>query len=146
MDQAELPESIQNTILHQFYQAAPGTDQWMHLAASVLAHQSHVASMITAPRADVPKFQHLELISTQGRQILMVLVLAGGGVSQQLLTLAEPVAQERLSQTAARLNGLFSGQSTVATLPAQDARTARLVLVLGERRAGSPLRSSTPTA
>lgn len=141
MDQAELPESVQNTILHQFYQAAPGTDQWMHLAASVLAHQSHVASMITAPRAEVPKFQHLELISTQGRQILLVLVLAGGGVSQQLLTLAEPVAQERLSQTAARLNGILSGRtvSEIAVLPRrQDALEQDvLVLVLGElRRAG----------
>jgi heat-inducible transcriptional repressor len=97
--------------------------------------------MITAPRAEVPKFQHLELISTQGRQILLVLVLAGGGVSQQLLALAEPVAQERLSQTAARLNGILSGRtvSEIAVLPRrQDALEQDvLVLVLGElRRAG----------
>src|SRR5512143_4031323 len=109
MNQAELPESVQNTISHQFHQARPGVDQWMHLAASVLAHQSQGASMITAPRADKARFQHVELISTQGRQILMVLVMVGGEVSQQLLTLAEPVSQERLSQTAARLNGLLVG-------------------------------------
>jgi heat-inducible transcriptional repressor len=109
MDQAELPQAVQNTILHQFYQAVPGTDQWMHLAASVLAHQSHVASLVTAPRAETPRFQHVELISTQGRQILMVLVMVGGEVSQQLLTLAEPVQQDRLSQTATRLNGLLGG-------------------------------------
>ncbi len=39
----------------------------------------------------------------------MVLVLIGGEVSQQLLTLAEPVTQEQLSQTAAHLNGLLAG-------------------------------------
>ncbi len=111
MNQAELPQSVQNTIAHQFHQARPGIDQWMHLAASVLAHQSQGASMVTAPRAEQVRFQHVELISTQGRQMLMVLVLVGGEVSQQLLTLAEPVSQERLSQTAARLNTALAGRS-----------------------------------
>jgi heat-inducible transcriptional repressor len=111
VNQAELPGTVRSTILQQFLEARPGVDQWMHLAASVLAHQSQGASMITAPRADKPHFQHVELISTQGRQILMVLVLVGGEVSQQLLTLAEPASQERLSQTAARLNGILSGRT-----------------------------------
>lgn len=111
MNQAELPESIQHTISHQFYQARPDIDQWMHLAASVLAHQSQGASVVTAPRAEQARFQHVELISTQGRQVLMVLVLVGGEVSQQILTLAEPVPQDRLSQTAARINGLFAARS-----------------------------------
>lgn len=138
MEQAELPLAVQNTILHQFYQALPGTDQWMHLAASVLAHQSHVASMITAPRPDTPRFQHVELISTQGRQILMVLVLAGGEVLQQLLSLSEPVEQARLSQTAGHLNSLLAGRTVneIAALPGrQDALEKDLmVLILGELR------------
>jgi heat-inducible transcriptional repressor len=119
MNQAELPASIQATISHQFYQVRPGVDHWMTLAASVLAHQSQGVSMITAPHAETAKYKHVELISTQGRQVLMVLVMAGGEVSQQILTLAEPVSQERLSQTASRLNGLLSGLSTetIAALP-----------------------------
>src|SRR5512140_2140123 len=125
MNQAELPESVRNTISHQFHQARPGVEQWMHLAASVLAHQSQGASMITAPRAEKVRFQHVELISTQGRQVLMVLVMVGGEVSQQLLTLAEPVTQERLSQTAARLNGVLVG-SSVDELAAAPARADAL--------------------
>jgi heat-inducible transcriptional repressor len=39
----------------------------------------------------------------------MVLVMVGGEVSQQLLNLAEPVAQDRLSQTAAHINGSLAG-------------------------------------
>ncbi|MFH1185228.1 MAG: heat-inducible transcriptional repressor HrcA [Chloroflexota bacterium] len=138
IDQAELPRAVRNTILHQFYQAVPGTDQWMHLAASVLAHQTHGASMVTAPRADIPRFQHVELISTQGRQILMVLVLVGGELTQQLLTLAEPVMQERLSQTAARLNGVLGGRTVdeVTALPGrQDALEQDIMLLIqGELR------------
>jgi heat-inducible transcriptional repressor len=122
MNQAELPESVQATIAHQFHQSRPDVDQWMTLAASILAHQSQGVSVVTAPHTDKAKYKHVELISTQGRQVLMVLVLVGGEVSQQILTLSEPVAQERLSQTAARLNKLLSGLGVEAmsSLPARS--------------------------
>jgi heat-inducible transcriptional repressor len=109
MYNAELPETIQHTISHQFYQARPDMDQWMSLAASILAHQSQGASVVTAPHAEKSRYKHVELISTQGRQVLMVLVMVGGEVSQQILTLAEPVSQGRLSQSASHLNGLIAG-------------------------------------
>ncbi len=109
MHQAELPEAIQHTISHQFYQARPDVDQWMTLAASILAHQSQGVAVVTAPHTEQSHFKHVELISTQGRQVLMVMVMAGGEVSQQILTLTEPVSQEQLSQTAKRLNGLLGG-------------------------------------
>ncbi len=41
----------------------------------------------------------------------MVIVMDGGEVNQQVLTLAEPVTQERLSQAASRLNSLLAGLS-----------------------------------
>jgi heat-inducible transcriptional repressor len=132
MHQAELPEAVQHTISHQFYQVRPDIDQWMTLAASILAHQSQGASVVTAPHAEQALFKHVELISTQGRQVLMVIVLAGGEVSQQILTLAEPVSQERLSQTASRLNGLLAGQSVnaISALPVRSDALDQDILTL----------------
>ena len=109
MPNAELPQAVQHTIAHQFHQSRADMDQWMTLAASILAHQSQGVSMITAPHTEQARYKHVELISTQGRQVLMVLVMIGGEVSQQILTLAEPVTQDRLSQTATRLNALLAG-------------------------------------
>jgi heat-inducible transcriptional repressor len=116
---ADLPESVQHTISHQFYQARQDIDQWMTLAASILAHQSQGVSVVTAPHADRARFKHVELISTQGRQVLMVLVMSDGDVDQQILTLAEPVPQEMLSATANRLNQQISGKTLdeLASLP-----------------------------
>ncbi len=114
MPNAELPEAVKRTISHQFHQSRAELDQWMTLAASVLAHQSQGVSVVTAPHAERSRFKHVELISTQGRQILMVLVMASGEVRQQILTLSEPVTQERLSQTATRLNSLLAGLATDA--------------------------------
>ena len=138
MHQAELPEAVQHTITHQFYQARPDVEQWMTLAASVLAHQSQGVSVVTAPHAEQSLFKHVELISTQGRQVLMVMVMAGGEVSQQILTLAEPVSQERLSQTATRLNRLLAGLAVeaISALPARSDALDQdiLTLVIQEMR------------
>ncbi|RPJ21141.1 MAG: heat-inducible transcription repressor HrcA [Chloroflexi bacterium] len=132
MNQAELPETVQATISHQFYQSRADIDQWMTLAASILAHQSQGISVVTAPHTDKAKYKHVELISTQGRQVLMVLVLVGGEVSQQILTLAEPVSQEQLSQTAARLNRLLAGLAVnaIASLPSRSDALDQDILTL----------------
>ena len=132
MNQAVLPESVERTISHQFHQSRPDVDQWMTLAASILAHQSQGVSVVTAPHAQKAIYKHVELISTQGRQVLMVLVMAGGEVNQQILTLAEPVSQERLSQTAARLNGLLAGLAVdaISALPTRPDALDQDILTL----------------
>ncbi|HEY5731490.1 MAG TPA: heat-inducible transcriptional repressor HrcA [Anaerolineales bacterium] len=132
MDQAVLPETVQRTISHQFHQSGSDVSQWMTLAASILAHQSQGISVITAPHIEQMRFKHVELISTQGRQVLMILVMVGGEVNQQILTLAEPVAQDRLSQTAARLNGLLAGlaEDAIAALPARSDALDQDILTL----------------
>jgi heat-inducible transcriptional repressor len=103
LQETVLPEPVRQTITHQFYQMRHDADQWMRLAASVLARQSRAASLVTAPHPETLRFKHLELINTRGRQVLMVLVLFGGEVRQRLLTLDEPVSQEQLSAAAAQL-------------------------------------------
>lgn len=106
----ELPESTRQMISHQFYQMQYDVDQWMRLAASVLAFQSQAASLVTAPHPEQSRFKHLELISTQGRQVLMVLVTVSGQIHQRIMVLDGPVSQTRLSAAANRLTDLFAGK------------------------------------
>jgi heat-inducible transcriptional repressor len=106
MGQTDLAPQTKRMISHQFYQAGQDIDHWLRLAASILAHQSQAASIVTAPYPEKARFKHIELISTIGRQVLMVLVLSGGDVRQQVLSLAEPVPQSKLSTSAAQLNQL----------------------------------------
>lgn len=139
MHQVDLPPAVQHTISHQFFQARHDVEQWMRLAASILAHQSQSVSLVTAPHAEKARYKHLELISTQGRQILMVMVLVGGEISQQILTLAEPVTQERLSQAANALNQACAGRTveeiTSLPMPADALERDILGLVLQDMRA-----------
>ncbi len=121
VQETELPATMRHTISHQFYQTRQDVDQWMRLAASVLARQSKAASLVTAPHPEQARFKHLELINTRGRQVLMVIVLVGGEIHQHVFTLVEPVTQEQLSITANRLAILFQGMDmdTMAALKSQ---------------------------
>jgi heat-inducible transcriptional repressor len=111
MGEAELPLTEQRTIRHQFHQARLDLEQWMRLAAAVLARTAHSTSLVAAPTVAQCRFKHLELIAAHGSQALLVLVLVEGMVKQQVLTPAHPVAQEALHQIANRLNDLFTSLS-----------------------------------
>ena len=50
MRDANLPGAVQRTISHQFAQTHSNAEEWMTLAASVLAHQTQAVSLVTAPR------------------------------------------------------------------------------------------------
>src|SRR5207248_5039147 len=67
------------------------------------------AALVTAPRSLRSQFKHVELIATQGRLVLMVLVLYGGDIRQQMLTLADVLSQDVLSSAAQRLNAICDG-------------------------------------
>jgi len=109
MSETSLPPAIRATINHQFSQMTNDIQQWMRLAASVLAKRTNSASIITAPQANHVQFKHLELIATHGRQVLAILVFEGGQIHQQILTLEEPVSQDQLSVISNKFSHQLAG-------------------------------------
>jgi heat-inducible transcriptional repressor len=99
----------------------------MRLAATLLARTARSAALVTPPISEISRYKHLELISIQGRLVLMVLVLDGGNVHQQMLTLADTIAQPLLSEIAQRINTLCLG------LNANEVRMKSVQLQLLER-------------
>ncbi len=139
----ELPLRERRTIAHQFHQARQDFEQWLPLAASVLSRTARGAALVTAPQAAEVVYKHLQLISTQERQVLLVLVLRGGTIKQQLLTLAEPLNQRALDEITDRLNQHCTGlgaeeiQARVGELPALEADIAGLVVEIMHHAEGS---------
>ncbi|MCX7681109.1 MAG: heat-inducible transcriptional repressor HrcA [Anaerolineae bacterium] len=144
LGEVELPLHERRTIAHQFYQARGDFDQWMPLAASILARTARGAALVTAPQPEQSRYKHLQLIATQGRLVLLVLVLRGGTVKQQMLNLTEPLDQQALSEASDRLNQLLSGLTAseiaarVHTLPPFEANVAELVIGIMERTDARP--------
>jgi heat-inducible transcriptional repressor len=112
MGESQLPLDQRRTIRHQFHQVGVDLEQWMRLGASVLARTSQSASVVTSPRTEQCRLRHLDLISVHETLVMLIIVLEGGMVRQQMLTLDEALGQDTLTQMSNRLNDLCVGAST----------------------------------
>jgi heat-inducible transcriptional repressor len=111
MRESQLPLDEQRTIRHQFHQVGVDLEQWMRLAASVLARTAQSAAMVTSVKTEQCRLKHLELISLHETMILLIVVLEGGMIRQHMLTPDEAMSQDLLRQVANRLNDLCMGAS-----------------------------------
>jgi heat-inducible transcriptional repressor len=135
MRESQLTTEEQRTIRHQFHQVGVDLEQWMRLAASVLARTSESAALVTSPRTELCRLKHVELISIHEAMALLIVVLDGGIVRQQMLMLEEPVNQETLSQIANRINDQCAGRSALraaACRPLLGASEQRILEVVVE--------------
>ena len=139
LGETELSSDEKRMIHHQFHQVPADIDEWVRLAASILAQTSTVAAVVTTPHPDKAIYKHLELINTSGRQVLLVLVLQGGDVRQQMLTLNEVVDQERLTRIANQITNDCYGMFATAiatradTYPEMEREITQLVTDIMQR-------------
>lgn len=109
---AQLPLEVKLTINHLFHQVEDKLEEWLNLAATLLARQTQSVAVVTTPRPAVARFKHVEFVSLQPQLALVVLVLEGAKVHQQLVNLDEAHNQEELSLLAASLNRKLAKLST----------------------------------
>lgn len=111
MNPTALPADEQRKIRHQFHQVEMDADEWVRLAAAVLARTVHVAALATTPRSTAVWLKHFELMSISDTRIIIVLVGHDGTVSQQMVNVNEAWDQADLSALSSQLNGLLAGKT-----------------------------------
>ncbi|MEO8286814.1 MAG: heat-inducible transcriptional repressor HrcA [Chloroflexota bacterium] len=111
MNPTALSHDEQRTIRHQFHQIEMDAEEWVRLAASVLARTVHSAAVATAPRSVAVRLKHFELIAISDTRILLVLVGDDGSVTQQILTVGESQDQGEMSILSNRLNAAIAGKT-----------------------------------
>ena len=107
MQESELAIAEQRMIRHQFYQVRMNLEQWMRLTAAVLAHSARATSLVTAPQVTQTRLKYVKLISVSDMVSLIVLVLHGSTVRQEMLLLDSPMSQEELERVSNHLNELY---------------------------------------
>src|SRR5688572_4311925 len=129
MREADLDTTDRLMIRHQFSQVQLTSNEWLRLAASVLAGSTHSASVVTPARSRRARFGHVQLVVLADGTRLMVLVLRDGNVAQRRLDRAaleravpdSPLDQAALDAAAATLNAELAGM----TAPQALRRSAR---------------------
>jgi heat-inducible transcriptional repressor len=128
-------EELQQTIRHQFHQAARELEEWARLAAAILAGRLHNAAVVTTPHSPQPRLRWIELVGVHDYLALLVVVLQEARVLQQTLALEQPMTQEELTAIARRLNGLFDGKSA-AEIRSQSLPAPPLEAAVADATAG----------
>lgn len=111
MQEERLPEDAQQTIRHQFHQAARELEEWAHLAAAILAARVGNAAVVTTPHSPEPRIRLLELVSVHEHLALLVVVLQEARVLQQMVSLEQPLTQDELTAMGRKLNDMVSGKT-----------------------------------
>lgn len=128
-DPALLPDE-QLTVSHQFQQAQRDSAQWLRLAASTLARLTAEASIVTPPAGTGTALKHVEVVPINERRVLIIAVLEGGAVRQQLLDLDQAVTPDELRALGQRLTDTHRGvdSATIATAAETEHGVARRIV------------------
>lgn len=135
MREAELDEADRLMIRHQFSQVQLTSNEWLRLAASILAGSTRSASVVTPARSRRARFGHVQLVALADGTRLLVLVLGDGNVVQRRLDRAAleravpgtELDQESLDAAAAALNAELGS----LTAPQVSRRVGRLPALSG---------------
>lgn len=130
MRELELDRADRLMIRHQFSQVELTSNEWLRLAASILATSTRSASVVTPARARRARFGHLQLVELADGTRLVVVVHADGNVGQRRLNRGAldrqlegaQIGQPELDAAASALNTELAGLSA----PQVRRRAARL--------------------
>ena len=119
MREAALDQTDQLMIRHQFSQVQLTSNEWLRLAASILAASTSSAAVVTPARARRARFGHVQLVELADGARLCVVVRADGKVAQRRLDRAmlermateSPLDQADLDMVSATLNAELPGMS-----------------------------------
>ncbi len=104
-----LPPAEQVLISHLFHQVERELEEWLSLAATLTAQLVRNVAIVAMPKPANCLFKHLELVAIKDSLALVVLVLHGARLKQQLITFDQVLSQEELTEIANKLNLAYSG-------------------------------------
>ncbi|MBI2854330.1 MAG: heat-inducible transcription repressor HrcA [Chloroflexi bacterium] len=111
LENKDLSLDEQRLIRHMFHQVENELEQWVGLAALLLAQLVQNAAMVVPPKAPKARLKRLQLIAVQSQVALLILILLNGRLRRQLITFDQPVIQDDLDKISNRLNAMYEGRT-----------------------------------
>lgn len=109
LGEVALPADEQRLIGHMFHQVEQRLEEWLALAATLIARLVQNVAIVTEPKTADSKFRHIELVPLQDSLALVVLILHGARVKQQLISFNRSISPAELVIVASKLSALYAG-------------------------------------
>lgn len=122
METEAVPPAIRSYIDEEIRSAPREAQALTEKVAMTVAAITDVASVATASAGPLARLKHVDLIALDGAEALMILLVEGNLLRQQVLRLEQTFQQAELSKVAAKVNRDLAGRDRQAV----SARAARL--------------------
>ena len=99
-------------------------EQWLKLAAELLARFVHNMVVITPPKSTQCRLKYLDLVSLQDFMVLLVLVLREAKLRRQVLVFDKKLNQDELTKLANRLTSIYAGMGSDEILASRTGLSA----------------------
>lgn len=91
------------------FQRSRTPEDWVEMAARLLAEIVDSVAMVTFPTTTRSRVKRIELVQLQEFMALLIVVLQGARLLQQMMPMSQPVSQDELNVVGNKLSYLFGG-------------------------------------
>jgi heat-inducible transcriptional repressor len=138
MNLETIPEQVGSYIENELRQAPADVQGMVEKVAMTVAAVTLNASVASAPQGSQARIKHLDLVSLEPTEVLLILLLEGNLLRQQVLTIGQEATQAELTRVGSKLNTSLGGRGSEdvrrhyesATLGLEKELLGRIVTVL----------------
>jgi heat-inducible transcriptional repressor len=110
MNMETVPERVGQFIEAELRQAPADVQGLVERVAMTVAAVTQNASVASAPMGSQARVKHVDLVSLEPTEVLLILLLEGNLLRQQVLQVTQPSTQTELTRLAASLNTSLAGR------------------------------------
>jgi len=120
MEEKELPAAERRQLEPAFRDLPADMEGILEVAAMVLAQATDALSIVTGPRSLTARLKHIDLVALTPQSVLVLAVLEGNLIRQNVVTVTQTAEQEALSKLAQMLNQTWNALTAdeISALPA----------------------------
>ncbi len=112
MDLETIPEQVGSFIDTELRQAPADVQGMVEKVAMTLAAVTQNASVASAPQGSQARIKHVDLVSLEPKEVLLIMLLEGNLLRQQVVVIAQEATQAALTKLAAKLNTTLAGHAS----------------------------------
>jgi heat-inducible transcriptional repressor len=112
MDLEPVPDRVESFIADEMRAAPADAEGMVERVAMTVASVTQNASVASAPQGTLARIKHLDLVSLEPKEVLLILLLEGNLLRQQVVNTTEPATQAMLTRLTAKLNASLASRTS----------------------------------
>jgi heat-inducible transcriptional repressor len=112
MNLETIPDEVGSYIENELRQAPADVQGMVEKVAMTVAAVTQNASVASAPQGSQARIKHLDVVSLEPTEVLLILLLEGNLLRQQVLTIGQEATQAELTRVGSKLNSTLGGRGS----------------------------------